>query len=675
MKNIGPLARVFLSLFGVALILTFLVRDTAHFSYDYKKGQPWKYDNLYAQFDFPIIKSEEQLLTEKINFREKVVPYYKFSSDQVNKALRQAERLELGKYKSAVISELRAIYEKGIVGDDGVGENVDVIYVQKDKRASKRPATDVYRLSDARAKLLEDIRAISDDAIDSLFKDLGVYDLLVPNLIFDEQTTNLVSAREGNAVSPTSGFVSSGELIVSNGEIITAEVFQMIDSYKKEYEASLGRSGSGFLFWLGNLLVLVAMLTVFYFVIRFTSPGVLYDKRFYYLLLLFFIFAAVTLIVVRFNESWLYLVPFTLSALFLNAFFRPKVIMAVYIVSLLPLLVYAHNGMVLFVMFLTSGAVSIFVFKRFHKGWRQFVSAMLSFAVLAVVYFAFRLLDAVHEEPLRVMISLFLSSLLNVLGYPLVFIFEKMFNLVSSSRLIELCDTSNPLLRELEKKAPGTFQHSLQVMNLADAAARSIDANVNLVRAASLYHDIGKINNPQCFVENESLIDKAEADKYHASITPEQSAQDIIRHVTDGVSLAESNGLPDVVVDFIRSHHGTSKVGYFYNLYLNNGGDPSHSQWFTYEGRRPASKEEVILMLCDSLEAASRTLKDYSQESISAFVERIIKSKMDEMQFEEADITIREISVLRETLKNYLAQMHHERIVYPQRNKSKQNNN
>ncbi len=675
MKSLSPLARVFLSLFGVTLILTFLVRDTAHFSYDYKKGQPWKYDNLYAQFDFPIIKSEEQLLSEKINFREKVVPYYKFSSDQVNKALRQAERLELGRYKSAVISELRAIYEKGIVGDDGVGENVDVIYVQKDKRASKRPATDVYRLSGARAKMLDDICAVSDDSIDSLFKDLGVYDLIVPNLIFDEQTTNLVSAREGNAVSPTAGFVSSGELIVSNGEIITAEVFQMIDSYKKEYEASLGRSGSGFLFWLGNLLVLAAMLTVFYFVIRFTSPGVLYDKRFYYLLLVFFIFAAVTLIVVRFNESWLYLVPFTLSALFLNAFFRPKVIMAVYIVSLLPLLVYAHNGMVLFVMFLTSGAVSIHVFKRFHKGWRQFVSAMLSFAVLAVVYLAFRLLDAVHEEPFRVVMFLFLSSLLNVLGYPLVFLFEKMFNLVSSSRLIELCDTSNTLLRELEKKAPGTFQHSLQVMNLADAAARSIDANVNLVRAASLYHDIGKINNPQCFVENESLIDKAEADKYHASITPEQSAQDIIRHVSDGVTLAEANGLPDVVVDFIRSHHGTSKVGFFYNIYLNKGGDPSHSSWFTYEGRRPVSKEEVILMLCDSLEAASRTLKDYSQESVSAFVEKIFRSKMDELQFEDADITIREISILRETMKNYLAQMHHERIVYPKRNKSKQNNN
>lgn len=675
MKQLDPLARVFLSLLGVAFILTFLVRDTAHFSYDYKKGQPWKYDNLYAQFDFPIIKSDEQLLSEKVNFQERLIPYYKFSSDQVSKALRQAERLELGKYKSAVISDLRVIYEKGIVGDDGVGENVDVIYVQKDKRAAKRPANDVYRLSDARARLLDDMRAISGDATDSLFRELGVYDLVVPNLVFDKQTTDLVSAREGNAVSPTAGFVSSGELIVSNGEIVTAEVFQMIDSYKKEYEASLGRSGSGFLFWLGNLLVLVSILTVFYFVIRFTSPDVMSDSRFFYLLLVFFIFAATTLIVVRFNENCLYLVPFTLAALFLNAFFQPKVIMAVYIVSLLPLLVYAHNGMVPFMMFLTSGVVSIFVFKRFHKGWRQFVSAMLNFAVLVIVFFAFRLLDAVHEEPFRVVIFLFLSSLLCVLGYPLVFLFEKMFNLVSSSRLIELCDTSNPLLRELEKKAPGTFQHSLQVMNLADAAARSIDANVNLVRAAALYHDIGKVNNPQCFVENESLVDKPEADKYHASLTPEQSAQDIIKHVSDGIHLAKVNQLPDVVIDFIRSHHGTSKVGYFYNIYLNNGGNPANAGLFTYDGRRPRRKEEFILMLCDSLEAASRTLKDYSPESISAFVEKIFKSKMDEGQFEEADITISEISTVRETLKNYLAQMHHERIVYPQRNKSKQNNN
>lgn len=662
--------KIILAMLAVAVVLVLLVPKTAKFSYDYKKGQPWKYENLYALFDFPLIKTDDQLLEERVNATDNVVPYYKYSVDVVNKNLKQAERLELGKYKSAVISDLRSIYEKGVVGDDGIDDAAEVVYVQREKRAAKRPAKDIYKLTEARAKLLADIIKLGGgESVDSLFREQGVYELLAPNLEYDSQTTALVKARSDNSVSPTSGFVSAGELIVSQGELVTAEVSQMLDSYRKEFETNMGYGRSGVAFWLGNLLIAIAILVVFYFVVQYTTPHAFNDSRIYYLLMVFGISAAAALIISHINEELLYLMPFTLTAIFLQAFFRPKLIMGIYVVSLLPLLVFTRSGLVPFFIFVIAGAVAIYIFGLFNKGWRQFVAAIVIYVALAITFMACYMTEMTTLSPLKVLIYLFISAMLNIAGYPLVYLFEKMFNLVSNSRLAELCDTTNPLIRELEQKAPGTFQHSLQVMNLADAAARSIDANPVRVRAGALYHDIGKINNPQCYVENESLVSKDEKDKYHTNLSPEQSAQDIIRHVTDGVEIAQRYRLPKLIVNYILSHHGTTTVGYFYQKHLNSGGSPERIKVFTYPGKKPVTKEETILMLCDSVEAASRTLTDYSPEAISAFVERIVKSKMNENQFDDAEISISELGTVKATIKQYLAQMHHERIVYPKRNK------
>ena len=257
---------------------------------------------------------------------------------------------------------------------------------------------------------------------------------------------------------------------------------------------------------------------------------------------------------------------------------------------------------------------------------------------------------------------MFAASMLSVALYPMIYLFEKMFRLVSTSRLVELSDTSNTLLRLLADKAPGTFQHSLQVMNLADAAARSIGANVPLVRAGALYHDIGKIANPQCFTENETP-----GIRYHEGLSPKDSAQEIIRHVSDGMELAEKHGLPGVLRDFIVTHHGTGNTGYFYTRYLNDGGDPADVAAFHYKGRNPVTKEQVVLMICDSVEAASRSLKDYSKESISALVDGIVAGKEEQGQLKDADISLRELSVLKEVIKEYLQQMYHSRVSYPKR--------
>ncbi len=662
---------------GIAfLLLVLLMPRNAKFAYDYRKGRTWKYETLYAQFDFPIYKTEEQMREERGEASSEAIPYYKFSDEITARNLRAVERLELGNLRSAVVSSMRAIYQKGVMADEGSrrhsSSEPDVIYVQRDKRAVKYPTSEVYRLTEARSRLLSDIAAVSSANVDSLFRTVGVYDLLVPNLLFDEQTTDLVHAESATTVSPTSGYVNAGQLIVQEGEIVTAEIAQMLDSYKREFEANVGYLGPPALLLVGNLLIALAILVLLYLSIYFNNPRIFEDSRFPYLVVVFLLGAVASLILIRAGERFLLLFPFTLVALLLQAFMRNRVVVPVYVVSLLPLLIFSHDGVVLFVMYFVAGMVSILAFRYFNRGWKQFITALITFAVLALVYLGFRAADMVAGNVWRALLHLFIGSMATVAGYPLVYLFERLFNLVSNSRLIELCDVSNPLIRELEQKAPGTFQHSLQVMNMVDAAARAIGANADLVRTGALYHDIGKMNNPLCFVENESLVAREGVPKYHAGLTPEQSAHDIIRHVQDGVEIARKNHLPDAIVDFIRSHHGTTTTGYFYSQFLRDGGDPALAGEFRYPGIKPVSKEQIILMLCDSVEAASRTLKEFTPEAYSAFVERIVSGKMDEGQFDRADISISELGTVKETLKQYLAQIHHERIVYPKQKTKKQ---
>lgn len=659
---------------GIAfLLLVLLMPRGAKFAYDYHKGRTWKYETLYAQFDFPIYKTDEQIREERGNASAEAIPYYRFSEEIGARNLHAAEQLELGAFRNPVVSALHAIYQKGVIPDDEGRRRTDteVLYIQRNKRAVKYPVTEVYRLTEARARLLSLVSDAVRGNADSVLHANQVYDLLVPNLLYDEQTTDLVHAEASTHISPTSGYVNAGQLIVQEDEIVTAEIAQLLDSYKREYEASVGYAGAPVLMLLGNVLIALAVLALLCLAIYFNNPRIFADSRFPYLVTVVMLASLVALILVRVNERALYLVPFALAALLLQAFMKNRVVVPVYVVSLLPLLVFSHDGVVLFVMNFVAGMSAILAFRRFNRGWQQFITALIAFAVLALVYLGFHAAELVAGNPWRALLSLFIGSMLTVAGYPLIYLFERLFNLVSVSRLIELCDVSNPLIRELEKKAPGTFQHSLQVMNMADAAARAIDANADLVRAGALYHDIGKMNNPLCFVENESLVVRdGSAPKYHTGMSPEQSARDIIRHVTDGIEIAQKHRLPGVIVDFIRSHHGTTTTGYFYGQFLRAGGDPALAGEFRYPGTKPRSKEQIILMLCDSVEAASRTLTKYTPEAYSAFVEGIVAGKMDEGQFDNAEISISELGTVKDALKQYLAQIHHERIVYP-KNKSK----
>lgn len=668
--------RVLIPLVVLFLVLTLIFPRTAKFSYDYRKGSPWSHETLLAQFDFPILKTDEQIREEKNRSKSVVIPYYRYRQDIVDNCRKAAEGIDMGGYsylRPLIVASMDGIYSNGVVPDEGVrldghsDPSGAVLYIQKDKRAWKKPVSEVFKESEAKNRLLSDIAAKYPRInADSVLRSAGIYDFIVPNLEYDPKTTELVRSESSNQVSTTQGFVSAGQLIVSEGEIVTAEIAQMLDSYKVEYENSMGYGGPRILFWLGNAFIAFALVLLFFLMIYFLNRRLFMDHRkFWYLIFIFIIASVLALIINKFAPRCLYMVPFTLTALYLEAFFKNKVIFPICCVSFLPLLVFAENGVVLFVMFLLASIVAVFTFRFFNQGWQQFIMSGIVFVSILVTYFGFRMIDMVNDDPYMAVLYMFIGSMLIVAGYPLIYLFERMFNLVSSSRLRELCDTNNKLLRELEHKAPGTFQHSLQVMNMCDAAARAIDANVLLVRAGALYHDIGKMKNPLCFIENESMSPKGV--HYHEHLSPKESARAIIKHVSDGLELAAENRLPDVIQDFILTHHGTSNTSYFYNKYLNEGGDPNDVSDFFYKGRKPQTKEQIILMICDTLEAASRTLKDNSAATFSVFVENIVASKMKIGQFDQADISIKDLNTVKETLKAYLSQIYHERVVYPQR--------
>lgn len=667
--------KAYLPLIGLFLLLVLIMPRSLKFNYDYRKGSPWMHETLLAQFDFPILKTDAQLQEERDKAGSEMIPYYRLDGKAADRSRSSLETLDLGNHsdlKPLLEDVLSIIYSKGVLAPSA-NQNTDelklnpssLIYVQKDRRAVKVPVSEVFTLDEATSFLYDALLSSEYSGnVDSLYTSKSLASLVVPDLIYDQQTTDLVHEERVNYVSTTMGVVKAGQVIVTTGEIVTAEIEQLLDSYKAEYDQSVGYGSSMAYMWIGNILIAFFIVLVLFLAICYCNIGIFSEyNKYLYLLMIFALAALASSFVAKTDESLFYMMPFTLISLYLLAFFTKRIVFSVYFISLLPMLIFSPDGVELFIMYLVAGSVCMLVFGFFNRGWLQFVTALIVFAVMVIVWGAFRLVDGVQGlKDYHTILDLGLCALLSVAGYPLIYLFEKIFKLVSNTKLTELCDTNNKLLRNLADKAPGTFQHCLQVMNLADAAARSIDANVLLVRAGALYHDIGKIANPQCFIENETS-----GIRYHAGLTPKESAQEIIRHVSDGLALADKNGLPDIIKDFISSHHGTSSTGYFLTQYLNDGGDPADVAEFHYDGVRPSTKEQVILMICDAVEAASRSLKEYSSESISTLVDRIVEGKIKEDQLSDADISIREINRLKEVIKSYLQQMYHSRVSYPKR--------
>ncbi len=656
--------RIPLLFVGAAILMLLFFTDRNNFRYHYQVGGTWNYETLTATFDFPILKSEEQILSEREQKYAETTDCYRLDENVQEQVAAAFLQFGSDSLHSAAVTSLGEIYSAGVV--TALNGSGDMVSIRRGKSITKVPSSNIYTTEEACRKFMADIRAAADGLnADSLAAAGRISRAIVPNLYFDEQTTSKLARQAIESISPTDGMVYSGQTIVSTGQVITTEVARMLDSYKAEFVAAYGGSTqSDLLVTLSHLMIVLLLLAVYLLTIYTSDSELLLNWRNIAFLVMLYVLMYIGIAVFpAAGGTILYLIPFALFVLYVQEFFQDRVCLGIYLAALLPLLALRDNGVELYLMNALSGAVLLVSFRHFSRGFRQFANSAFMFAAMMFVYLAFRVITGTPAARLAILF-IALNSVLAVLGYPFIYLFERMFSLVSQMRLWELSDTNNPLLLEVARKAPGTFQHSLNVANMAEAACRAVGGNTRLVRVGALYHDIGKINNPQCFTENETA-----AGSYHKSLTAQQSAQDIIRHVDDGLELARRHNLPEPVVNMISSHHGTTKAMYFYTKYCNEGGDPANVEPFSYHGKLPESKEEMVLMFADSVEAASRSLKDYTPESISAVVGKIVDGKIEQGQAAKADITMGEIDTVKRVFVDYLQQMYHVRIAYPEPSK------
>lgn len=660
--NLPRSFRVYFPLLILFFVLFFLLPRAGKFNYEFKKGQPWMYDDFYARFDVPIIKTAAQEEEDRAQVTREQPPFYHKDGNVPRMAIEQAQKLPAN-FARVAQTTLRKIYAKGFC-DQLKGDSQTLCCYEVSTLVDTLSVVDVYTPAMARKALSGSTRLLFEPDMDTAAIEKGLERCLIPNLIYDETRTHAELSKALDNIAHFSGVVNSGERIIAKGEMVTAQTEQVLKSYQMEFDQNYGYDGNRVFLLVSNALIALLLVALLFFSILFTNVKIFSDAhRYLYLLTIFLITQLIIFLVGNPNFLRLYMMPFSLMALFLLSFFRKKVVLPVYLVSLLPMLI-LPMGVRLFFIWAAAGVLNIFTFTYFSKGWRQFVNAFFTFLLMAVVYLAFQFAASGElRVPTEQLVLLLLGSFLAVAGYPLIYLFEKLFSLVSTHRLDDLSDTNSPLLQLLSRSAPGTYQHSLQVMNMSESVARAIGANVALIRAGALYHDVGKIQNPQCFVENQ-----LGSDDFHKGLSYEESARMIIRHVADGEVMAEKYGLPEVVKRFIRSHHGTSCTGYFYGKYLEEGGNPDGKDTFCYPGPLPLSVEETVVMICDSIEAASRTLKVYSDESISELVDRIIDGKMREGQFSETELSLSQLKTAQDEICNYLRQMHHARIVYPNMN-------
>ncbi len=670
LKSVLSMSGNYKTMLVAFIIMLLLFPIEGKFKYNYKKGSTWNYESLESPIDFPILKTDKELQLEKSEAASKVIPYYSLKLDVLTSKLDAVKELyNNGKLSrdlyNDIVDALTEVYSNGILKT--TQDNGNVIFVDYYGSATQKLESSIYSVQGATERVGQILKEKNYNInIDSLFTAIEINSLIVPNLIFDKIATDKLQRSAIDFISPTKGIVYTGQYIVGEGELITESTEQILNSLKAEYQKSVGYDGNIYEIIFGHIIIILSLLILVYIAIYFSDYQILRKQNEFNFIIFILCFNFITTMLVnKFAAEYLFIVPFTVTALYMYAFVYNRVVLPIYFISLLPLLLVSDNGVELYLLYSIGGALAFATFSIYDKGWQQFLNALYVFLVMAIVHTGFILSTSGDwdSSSLRIYIYLFLNSIFMVMAYTLVFLLEKLFRMVSMSSYKELSDTDNKMLRELAQKAPGTFQHSLQVSNLAERAVVAIGGNSRLVRVGAMYHDIGKILNPQAFIENQTGTIN-----YHASLTPLESATIILNHVTDGIELAKKYKLPQVVQDFILTHHAHSTVEYFYNVYCNNGGNPDEKDKFTYMGELPSTKEQVVVLMADAVEAASRSLQEYSKESISNLVDSVVEKRLSGNQLERADISIKEINVVKRIFKQMLQDIYHARIVYPKRN-------
>jgi cyclic-di-AMP phosphodiesterase PgpH len=674
----------YLLVLAAIVFIALLFPDTVKFRYEFERGQVWHYEDLRAPLDFAIRKPPAEIRQEEEKIAAEFTPYYELDARvgrETKKKLdtifnRQLEAVRQegqfsdvlgnpGRYLDFGGAFLDRIYQRGILElspehrDKGSGFVLNVV---RGNTTQPQTMENLLNIESARELLSDSLPYSRLSEPEFLYPILE--GLIVPNLLYNDTLSQRVLQQELDNLAKYRGRVAKGELIVTKGGIITDEIYQKLASFRAEYEEEITASKSQWWVLAGNLLLVSLIIIVFLLYVKTFAPKVFSRiNRLIFIILWIVLFSYLAHALWQVELLSVYILPFCVVPIMIKAFFNERLALFTHFIVVLLASFLAFAGLEFAFLQIMAGIVAL-LSQSNTRNWSGFFSSI--FAILLAYAVGYLSLSLIQEGGFltidwRPMGWLALSTFLTLLAYPLIPLLERLFGFTSAITLFELSDLNRPLLRELARKAPGTFQHSLQVANLAEEAARKIGADALLVRTAALYHDIGKTIQPQFFIENQNNGSP------HEGLSKLESARIIIAHVNEGVKMAKKAALPNLLIDFIRSHHGTTRVEYFYRTYVNENPEAEADEAeFRYPGPRPRTREETILMMADSIEAACKSLKEPTEKDLSDLIDKIVSSKIAHNQFENSRLSFRELEECKQIFKQLMRSVYHLRVEYPE---------
>ncbi len=657
-------------------LVAFFVSDKTIHSFDFEEGSNWNYDDLYSDFTFSIYKSDEEIKRNKEALelfsdvyynKDTLVKYQSLLNLELELKSAFRSKNKVSKYYEIGELILSKIYNNGIIDLREQDKNKYDIYLlspefekHNSQNAKKINLNNFLTMDNAVSVIRNEVKLYFNDnqvLADFLIKSID-YDIS-----FNQYYTKLILDQDFEKISYKKELVSKGELIVTKNQFIDTEVFQKLNSYNKELSFYINKKDYPILF-LGNFLLAgIIFILCFLLLLNFYEELLISNANFLLIFSIILFFVIFSTFVVSFHNDLIFAIPFCIIPLTLRAFFDFKLGLFIHFFTIIIIAFLCDQSQLFFAINFLGGFVAVSTPGKIYTQSKLLFTILRISIVFLVVVTSISLLTSgsFNQIDFSIIPMLMLSSILTFLTFPFIYLCEKAFSLVSDLSLLEYADTNTELLRKLAKDAPGTFHHSLQVSHLSESVAIEIGANPLLVRAGALYHDIGKLNNPNFFIENQSL-----GSNPHDDLSFDESAKLIINHVIDGIELAKKHNLPDQLIDFIRTHHGDSLMQYFYKEYLKNFPENVSDKNFRYPGPKPYNKETAILMMCDSVEAASRSLKKIDSNSINELVDRVILSQFKQNQYDNSSLTFKEINQIKNTLKLKLKDIHHTRITYPE---------
>lgn len=665
--------------FGVMTVLltVYTMPSGRSIRYEPSEGSPWMYDELIAPFSFPIEKSREDIARETDSLRNAFIPYFAIDGTVRESALAAVDRLFSDSLSKVISDEsfrmikdkLSEIYEDGIIGNDDeefiTGRRYTHLRCYSGNTSRLTSVERIHTQVDAYRLLT---RTILDATDRHHLQHFHPEEIVMPNISYDSIRSNTELSAQEKQISRYSGMVMANQKIIGRGEIVGHDKYMMIQSYMANMTGSSDSRNFRLLSWAGNLLyaaILIAMLILY--LVRYRRDYLKDTARLLFLLLSVDIFIIGTNLYMRFTSWSIFLVPCTMLALMLRLFLDSRTAFIGYLTYLLICSVSTPMPFEYILLQIVSGFIAIYSLNELSQRSQIFRTVGLILSSYCAVWLALQLiqLEDIRSIQWQIFVYFLINCFILLLTYPLILAIEKLFGFTSNVTLIELSNVNHPLLRQLAENAPGTFQHSMQVSTLAAEAANAIGASTQLVRTAALYHDIGKLANPPFYTENQNGVNP------HDKLTYVESAAVITGHVTEGLKLADKYSLPLDVTHFIETHHGEGMARYFYIKYCNeHPGEEVDKSLFSYIGPNPDTKETAILMMADAVEASSRSLKEFTEESIGELIDRIIDTQVSEGFFKECPITYRDITTIKDVFKDRLKTMYHTRISYPTPNKA-----